>query len=529
MNPFFRKWLIRSKQNPQTIRRMNNPMMQVELLEDRIVPSITAITCGQSIPAAPGPQQTFPSLSTITISSGQSIQTAVNAANPGETLLIGSGIYAQNVVIPSSKTGITLEAAPGASVTLQPTSVSPVSLGGVNIGGAAIDISATGVVVSGLTVDGSKDSDGNLWAGIRVLGGGSATITNDKVEGMVNASNPATNVGIDIGISQVSGSQGGGSATVVNTTVLGYAGAGMLVDGPNSTAIIQGNTITGRGVGNNSISEYGVQVSNGATAQVLGNTISGNTIAGNANAPNNPPTTSAGIFIYNESSKVTVSSNTITANDDGVLVQSSNGSKWTPIGISNNKIKQNYGYAGIFVLSSSNVQVSGNTVSNNTTYNGIALNESNNVAIQGNFISGTGIIGSESDGIYELAGNTNQILNNNSNSNSGNGINLQSSSGDTVAGNVTESNTLNGIQDLDGIKDTITLGISSNNTEDGILLSGTIGDSIIGYLLVSNGGSGVQLVDAQNTVIALTVSYGNAAGSISSDALSSNTSEFWNF
>lgn len=547
MNPFSRKQLQSPKEKPQTIRRANGPAMQVELLEDRIVPA----DCGlpQGFGFSPnygfsqgynGPSSSNPAPTILTVGTGASYDfttisaaLAAAAANPklypNPTIDVYPGTYQETVKV--TENGVTLDAEgnPGA-VVIQPLTVTPIALTGVNVGGATIDISGNNDVVNGFTVDGSKDTDGNLWEGILVLGGGSATISNNTVEGIVNASNPNFNIGIDIGISQVSGSQGGGTAKVIDNRVTGYAGAGVLVDGPDSTARVQGNTITGRGVANNGITEYGVQVSNGATAQVQGNTISGNTLEGSAgDPPNDPPIVSAGIFIYNDGSENTsASGNTISGNDDGILVQASTGTRFSSIEIANNSIQHNYGYAGIFVLSSSNVQVSGNTVANNITFNGIALNDSNNVVIQCNTVSGNGVASSETDGIYDYIGNSNQILNNSSYSNSGNGINLQSSSNDTLVGNATKGNTLNGVQDLDGTKDIITLGISSSNTQDGILLDGTNGDTIAGYLLVYNGESGIQLEDAQHTLIALTASYGNTSGSISSDSQSSNTVEFLN-
>jgi parallel beta-helix repeat protein len=380
-------------------------------------------------------------------------------------------------------------------VTVQPTAVAPVTLKAVNIGGAAIDIYGTDVTVEGLTVDGSQDADGNLYAGIRVIDGGSATIVDNTVEN-ITAAPAAANIGIQVGDALVGGSARGGTATITDNTVVDYAGAGVLVDGSSSTATVSGNTITGRATANDGISEYGVQVSNGATGMIVSNQVSGNTIDGNVPGGYNPSPTSAGIFFYNDGNTLSEAArNTTFGNDDGILVQQSSGSVSKFIFVLDNNVEQNYGYAGIFVVSSNHTEVLDNTVSNNTTFNGIALNYSTGVLVNSNNITNN----VNADGIYDYVGTMNLINLNNSASNGNNGINIDASTGDVLSLNSTTDNAFSGVQVTGGSDNLILLGISSGNTQDGVFLTKTTGNSVIGNYLRSNGEGALILLDAPNT------------------------------
>jgi parallel beta-helix repeat protein len=486
-----KKFMSPKKQTP--IRRPAKlPAFRVESLEDRTVPT------------------------TLTVGTGgyATISAALAAASNNATINIAPGKYNESLLI--SKSGITLNAE-GSGVIIQPTSASSITLASsVSIGGAAIDITGSNAVVNGVTVDGSL-AGSNLWFGI-LVDGGSATIKNNTVENIdsPSAATADAGVGIQIGTSTAEvGVTTSATAKVENNTVLQYAGAGVEVDGSQSAATIEGNTITGRNTSNNGV-EYGVQVSDGSTARVQGNTISQNTLTGQAGAPSNPSPTSAGVFVFNDGGRNTVVAlNCITMNDDGVLVQSSNSSGCSSsIQIVNNSISQNYGYAGIFVLSSSNVEVSCNDVSNNLTYNGIALNYSSNVLVNSNDVYFNGVSGSGTDGIYDQDGSGNQILANNSYANTGNGINIVSSSRDSLFNNVTWNNALCGIQDLDGTNDAIWLGDAVTNDSDGIYLNGTSGDTVVGNVVALNGGYGIHVVGATNTFIAANLLADNDAGAI---------------
>lgn len=483
-----------SPKKHKTIRRQAiRPDFRVESLEDRTVPTTLSVGAGHTY-------------STI----AAALTAATQYSNP--TIDIYPGVYTQALTI--SQSGVSL-VGQGSGVIVQPTTVSSLTLSGVNVGGAAIDLYGDNEVVSGITVDGSKFTGTNLAAGIRVIENGSATIKNNTVENITDAGVNA-NIGIQVGDSLVSGSAGGGTAKVNNNTIFNYAGAGVLVDGSFSSATVEGNTITGLGTANNGIVEYGIQVSNASTSRVQGNTVSENTLLGQAGAPNSPTPTSAGIFVFNDSGKNTVVAlNSVSMNDDGILIENSNASNCGyGIQVVNNSVTGNYGYAGIFVLSSNNVEVSCNNVSNNLTYNGIALNYSDNVQVNSNDVYSNGVSGSGTDGIYDLDGTSNDIVANNSYANTGNGINVQLCTSDNMFNNVTWNNTLCGVQDLNGTNDAVWLGDSVVNDSDGIYLNGTTGDTVVGNLVALNGGYGIHVVGATNTFIAENLLVDNDAGAI---------------
>lgn len=498
---FLRKLFARTPVSSSIRPRTKRSALRMESLEDRTNPSTT--------------WNVTPSTYIADIA----------AAKPGDTVqFTGSdGPYTQAIVVNTNN----LTLLGGTGVVIEPSSVTvPSSLS--SVGGAAIDLYGQNDVVRYFTVNG-QDANGTLWSGIRVIENGSATITNNTVENITNASNPIFDIGIQIGSHLLSGGTTGYATAKVNSnTIETYAGAGLLVDGSGAIATVVNNTITGRGTGNNGVSEYGVQLSYNASARVQGNTITGNTISGNttaAPAPNNPPVTSAGIFVFDESGhNVVIALNYLSGNDDGVLVQASDASACSGgIQIVNNTITGNFGFAGIYVLSSNNVLVAANLVYDNLTYNGIALVDTDNVTVESNDVYSNGTSTSATDGIYDEYGTSDAIDCNNSYSNTGNGINLNYTKGDSIFNNLTWSNSLNGIQDYEGANDAIWLGDAVINEANGIYLDETTGDTVVGNVLAFNGEWGLEVQGCTNTFIAENLVVDNSAGSIYITSTSSGT------
>jgi parallel beta-helix repeat protein len=494
------KQLFGRKAQSTACRRLNAPAFRLESLEDRTVPSTVVLN-------------SFHSNSTYYLPSNTTLD--------------------EQIVVPANISNLTIV---GNNTTLAPTSAPTGSLmlAGQNAGASVIDIYGKNIKVTGVTVNGAS-APSSVYTGIRVVEGGSATISNNTVENIANAPAPY-DIGIDVGIGQlnttITPAQGGaGTAKVLNNVIKGYSGAGVLVDGSASAALVQGNTITGLGGSSaGTLVEYGVQVSNNSTARIQCNTISANTVYGSAGAPNNPVPTSAGIFFLNDVGRNSVAAaNTLTGNDDGVLVETSNSTCSAAIQVVNNTIESNYGYAGVFVLSSNNVQVFCNIIANNLTYNGVAIYTSSNVTVSSNDITSNGTPSSGTDGIFDYQGNGNQILANNSYSNSGNGINLLSTQNDSLFNNYTWSNTLDGIQDTAGTNNAIWLGSSDVNLMNGILLSGTTCDTIVGNVIDHNAMYGIYLQGAKNTFIAFDFISGNGAGSVYIDSASTGTTMIANW
>jgi parallel beta-helix repeat protein len=417
------------------------------------------------------------------------IQAAIDAAGANDTVKVFQGTYAEALTI--NKTGLSLVAA-GPGVTIQsPASVKPFSAA---LGAAVIDVYAKNVTVAGFTVDGSTNTDGNLDAGIRVIQGGSATIEDNTITGLTTAANVQFGIGVQIGTSR-DGVAGAGTATVVDNVITTYLSAGVLVDGSSASAGVKDNTITGRGLGNNGLNQYGVQVSRGASASVEGNVISGNDVDGAVPGGSDPSPTSAGIFFF-QVSRAAASSNDVSGNDDGILVQQSTGANHEAIEVEGNRVSNNNGFAGIQVRDSRALEVEGNTVANNGTFNGIALSGSSDVEVSGNRV-----FGNAGDGIYVFQSSGNEIDGNRSYRNGGSGIFLEQSSTNDVENNRSWANQQDGIRLLGGAGNAVTGNRLRRNAQDGISLESSDHNVLKSNEIWFSGANGVHLLGASSNVI----------------------------
>lgn len=310
-------------------------------------------------------------LATLTACPGSAFPTigsAVAAASPGDTISVCSATFIEQVVIPAGKDNLTLTAQQrGAAVIQAPAAMTTPK--------AIVDVhGAHNVTINGFTISGPGGVPGGgdtLEYGIRVDGGGSATIENNHITHIRDnpLSGVQTGVGILVGRANAADSTTG-TATITNNVIDDYQKAGIVVANHGSNATISGNTITGAGA-ITVISQYGIQVSDGATADVNGNTIS-------QNAYQPPGDYSAGILLSNTSG-VTVRNNTLSANLDGILLSS----------VTKSTLSGNRSSADLegIVLQSSN----GNTLRQNVFnggLDGIALIDSNNNTVDRNRIVG---------------------------------------------------------------------------------------------------------------------------------------------
>ncbi len=108
------------------------------------------------------------------------IQDAINAASPGDTIAIGSGVYAENVVVDKP---LTLQRATvGSHPTIVPSVSMPNCAGGSLCGGAASNIilvQADDVTIDGLTLDGDNPDLSGLPAGGADIDARNGIITNN--------------------------------------------------------------------------------------------------------------------------------------------------------------------------------------------------------------------------------------------------------------------------------------------------------------------------------------------------------------
>jgi hypothetical protein len=274
-----------------------------------------------------------------------SVQAAVNAASPGDTVyLCGTTPFREQVIITKS---ITLTGDTGATIAApDPWVASPDPLppqfasDGLVVPQAIVVAWGRGVhvTISGLAITGplpGNNGCGDEEYGILVIGGASAQITRDAVTDIRDANTSMYGcqfgVGIEIGseywptptdFQYPKVEDFTGNATITHTAVSGYQKGGIVVDGPGSSASVSHDTVTGAGPYSalgEIIAQNGIQVTDGAFAQITDNTVSGNQYSGGGNA------SSTGILIFGGCGtplerNILVDGNTLTNNDIGVYV-----------------------------------------------------------------------------------------------------------------------------------------------------------------------------------------------------------------
>ncbi|MGH2495443.1 MAG: hypothetical protein ACRDIV_12130 [Ktedonobacteraceae bacterium] len=282
-----------------------------------------------------------------------SIQTAVDVANPGDTIyLCGTTPYAEQVIITKA---LTLTGDPGASIVApNPFPAAATYIGrlpsqfttdGLFVPQTVVTVwgTSSNVKIKNLIIAGVMPGDGGCGEqefGVLVIAGGTAALIGDHVNDIRDTNSALYGcqfgVAIQVGreywpVADFSTDKTEsfiGHATIKTTTVSGYQKNGMTIDGPGTTAIVSGSTVNGAGRGNGNllspiIAQNGIQISRGASAQVMGNTITGNSYTGTGGASD------GGILVYGGScdgaatpltTGTKVQNNNLQDNDVGVLI-----------------------------------------------------------------------------------------------------------------------------------------------------------------------------------------------------------------
>lgn len=195
------------------------------------------------------------------------VQAAVAAASAGDTILVCPGTYTEQVTITTN--GLTLQSVtPLAGVIKAP--------GGMADPKAIVRVNgATGVTILDFTISGPGDSScDSLRYGVRVDGGGSATIDGNKIQDIHDSPLGGCQSGIGVLVGRASEGETG-SATITDNEIASYQKGGIVVSNAGSSAAITGNKVTGAGP-TEIIGQNGIQVSSGATATVSGNEVRNN-------------------------------------------------------------------------------------------------------------------------------------------------------------------------------------------------------------------------------------------------------------
>ena len=383
-------WLRQLMKRPHKLKPIDaRAKLQVELLEHRTVPAV------------------------LNVYSGGSIQTAINQANPGDVVVVHPGTYTGQLTIAKS---IEVEASFGCDDDASAIIKAPTNLGTASTANpdAIIHITGAGVhaEIEGLTIKGAATNAGvqNLLYGIRVDGNAFATIEDNRITNIADASNG--NLGVAISIGNTAASPDGlgaqvGSAHVYDNIITNYQRGGVIVTNTGSAANIFGNQITGISV-HPADSITGVEISDGAVGDVEWNSITNNT------NPQNASQDGAGVVLYIPGQGTKIDWNTLSRNDYGVYalsIASSSTQDGQGVSIKHNDITWN-SFVGIELNNSSGLNVSDNLIQHNGSDNyedgGIFLSNST-----GNVLDSNQCLNNDGSGIFVDATSTGNTFHDN--------------------------------------------------------------------------------------------------------------------
>lgn len=298
-----------------------------------------------------------------------SVQAAVNAANPGSTVYLCGGQFAQQVFI--NKDNIVLTGDPTSGLTAPASAAgfataasypAKFTSDGLFVPQALLVTTGNNVTVQGLTISGPLPGNGGCAEdefGVLALAG-SISLQNDKVLNIADVNTglegcqfgvaiqvgrmywPPTNFGTDL----VENFHA--TANIDKVTVSGYAKNGVTVDGTGSYVNMVNSSVTGNPSApfGTIVAQNGIQISRGATGNVSNNVVSNNQYSGAGEA------SSAGILVFGGcgdplDKNVNISGNGLINDDVGVFADNYNAACTGPattvtnVNVSLNRISNN--------------------------------------------------------------------------------------------------------------------------------------------------------------------------------------------
>jgi hypothetical protein len=210
------------------------------------------------------------------------IQSAVDASSPGDTVSIAPGSYDEQVIVTTSN--LTITGSGAGSTIIQPTSVvanSTSLITGRPIAAIVLVDGASGVTIEQLSVDGSFAGT-LLGCSPSFIGifyrAASGLVSETHVANIFTPFNPSCQGSIGIFVQSGNGGPKQNSDVVIDSnTVDNYGKNGITANGGGTAVTVTDNIVTGRGpLGLGDAAQNGVQLGNGAHGKIEGNDISDN-------------------------------------------------------------------------------------------------------------------------------------------------------------------------------------------------------------------------------------------------------------
>ena len=317
------------------------------------------------------------------------IQSAVNAARPGDIIRVCAGTYDEQVVI---QTQLVLQADNG--VVVKPVAVSSNATGPTGDPIAAIILAenSLNVQLQGFIVDGS--ANGIMDCSPRLVGilyqDASGIVSHNEVRHMrLVSSLDGCQSGNAIEV-ESSGS-GHASVTITSNTVDTYQKNGITANETGTQVSINENTVTGVGptVG---AAQNGIQIGFGAQGTITSNSIANN-VYSPCNSASNCPANAAGILIF-QSDGIHMQHNVLGVNQVGIFVAANNAV------VGSSTIFHSVALDGIALVGNGNT-ASGNDVSNSDE--AAVFIQGNNNTVSNNALTGATV------GILKLSGSTGTV------------------------------------------------------------------------------------------------------------------------
>jgi parallel beta-helix repeat protein len=312
------------------------------------------------------------------------IQLAVNASNPGDTILVCPGVYPEQVTIAKSLTirGVAsgnenlVLIRPGAITVTNSTSFST----GNPIAAIVLVKETKGVTLTNLTIDGADNVLGGC--GPNLVGiyyrNASGKVEAAAVRNIRLGPGPGfegCQAGIGIFAQSGTGPGSPSKLTVLGSSVHDYQKGGIVGNEAGTELTAIGNGVAGDGP-TPFIAQNGIQIGFGATGTISFNSVVNQVYSPCVDVLTCSNGSSTAVLIYDADS-VNVTSNSVAKSQ-----------------------------SGIYLFQSDHSEVTLNIVSDTDVFDGIAVQQANNNRVQSNLI-----FNSDESGVY-VEGNNNKVQNN---------------------------------------------------------------------------------------------------------------------